>query len=74
MLEDLTPPVRSYACKVKTIAETLDPKDRTILLSAIDNPDWAYKTLSNELAKRGVQLIDTTISRHRNKRCACFRK
>lgn len=74
MLEDLTPPVRTYACKVRTIAETLDAKDKQILLTAVDNPEWAYKTLSNELAKRGLVIIDTTISRHRSKRCACFRK
>lgn len=74
MLEDLKPPVRTYPCKVKTTAEALDAKDKEILLSAVNSEEWAYKTLSNELAKRGLEILDTTIARHRTKRCACFRK
>jgi hypothetical protein len=74
MLEDLKPPVRTYACKVKTIAEGLDAKDREILLTAVNSDEWAYKTLSNELGKRGIDILDTTIARHRTARCACFRK
>jgi hypothetical protein len=74
MLEDLKPPVRIYACKVKTIADGLDAKDKDILLSAVNSEDWAYKTLSNELGKRGIVLTDTTIKSHRLKACSCFRK
>lgn len=74
MLEDLTPPVRAYACKVRTIAEGLDAKDKEILLTAVDSEEWAYKTLSNELGKRGLVLTDTTIKSHRLKACSCFRK
>jgi hypothetical protein len=73
MLEDLKPPTRQFTCKVRTIAEELDAKDKEIFLSAVMDPDWKYKTLSNELAKRGLVLVDTTIKTHRIKACGCFR-
>jgi 5,10-methylene-tetrahydrofolate dehydrogenase/methenyl tetrahydrofolate cyclohydrolase len=73
MLEDLTPPGRTYACKVRTVAEGLEPKDKDILIAAVNNPDWNFKTLSNELAKRGITIVDTGIAKHRRKQCACFR-
>lgn len=74
MLEDLKPPTRQFTCKVKTIADGLDAKDKEILLAAVDSEEWAYKTLSNELGKRGLVLTDTTIKSHRVKACSCFRK
>ena len=74
MLENLQPPARHFTCKVKTVAEQLETKDKEILLAAIMNPDWKYKTLSNELAKRGIVIVDTTIKAHRIKACSCFRK
>lgn len=74
MLENLTPPVRTYACKVTKVAEGLEEKDRAILLAAVDNPEWNFKTLSNELAKRGITIVDTGIARHRRRQCGCFRK
>jgi hypothetical protein len=74
MLEDLKPPTRQYTCKVKTIVEQLETKDREILLAAVMSPDWPYKTLSNELAKRGLDIADVTIKAHRIKACGCFRK
>jgi hypothetical protein len=73
MLEDLTPPARIYGCKVRTVAEGLEPKDKEILIAAVNNPDWNFKTLSNELAKRGLTIVDTGIAKHRRKQCACFR-
>lgn len=74
MLEDLRPPARTYTCKVAKVAEELEEKDRTILLAAVDNPEWNFKTLSNELGKRGIIIIDNTIARHRRRQCGCFRK
>ena len=73
MLEDLIPPGRTYACKVRTVAEGLEPKDKDILIAAVNNSDWNFKTLSNELAKRGITIVDTGIAKHRRKQCACFR-
>jgi hypothetical protein len=75
MLQDLTPPVRQFNCRVKTIlTQELDAKDAKILEQAILSPDvWGAKTLSNELKKRGLLLSDNAISSHRKKSCACFR-
>ena len=74
MLEDLTPPVRMHSCKVRTIAESLTDKDRGILMQAVDDEAWSFKTLSNELAKRGLVLTDSGIAKHRRRQCACFRQ
>ena len=74
MLENLIPPVRAYTCKVTKVADELDEKDRTILLAAVDSPEWSFKTLSNELGKRGIIIVDNTIARHRRRQCGCFRK
>lgn len=73
MLEDLTPPVRKYSCKVASIAASLDEKDSKILLEAVNNPDWHFKSLSNALADKGLTIVDTAIAKHRRKQCACFR-
>jgi hypothetical protein len=74
MLEDLKPIGRTYNCKVAKVAEGLEEKDRTILLAAVDSPEWNFKTLSNELGKRGIIIVDNTIARHRRRQCGCFRK
>jgi hypothetical protein len=73
MLEDLTPPVREHTCKVRTIAKGLSDTDRGIFLEAVDNPVWGFKTLSNELSKRGIVLTDSGIAKHRRLQCSCFR-
>lgn len=73
MLEDLKPPIRQHACKVRTIAQQLEEKDREIFLEAVMSEAWQYKTLSDELAKRGIAVVDTTIKAHRIKACGCFR-
>ena len=74
MLQDLTPPVRQFNCKVRTVVSGLDDKDSKILEQAILSADvWPAKTLSMELKKRGLLLSDSAISSHRKKSCACFR-
>jgi hypothetical protein len=73
MLEDLIPPGRHFTCKVRTVANALDPKDKEILLGAVNSEEWKLKTLSNELAKRGLVIVDTAIAKHRRKQCSCFR-
>ena len=73
MLEDLKPPGRHFTCKVQTVAEELDAKDSQILIEAVNSDKWSFKTLSNELAKRGIVIVDTTIAKHRRKQCSCFR-
>ena len=73
MLEDLKPPGRHFTCKVQTVAEELEAKDSQILIEAVNSDKWSFKTLSNELAKRGIVIVDTTIAKHRRKQCSCFR-
>jgi hypothetical protein len=73
MLEGLTPPTRKFSCKVGTVAASLDEKDRAILLAAVDNPDWGFKTLEKALLDKGIMIVDTTISSHRRKTCGCYR-
>lgn len=73
MLEDLKPPTRRYECKVRTVADSLEPADAQILLEAVDSPDWRFKTLEKALKSKGITLIDTTIAAHRRRQCSCFR-
>lgn len=73
MLEDLKPPVTGRSCKVGTVAEALDAKDRDILFKAIDDREnWPIKTLSRELRKRGIELSESPLSNHRAKNCVCY--
>jgi hypothetical protein len=75
MLEGLKPPRRTHGtCKVGVIANTLEAKDRVILLAAVDNAkEWPVKTLSKALNERGLQISDSPLYNHRAKTCACFR-
>ena len=73
MLEDMKPTKRVYICKVLSIANSLSDTDRDILLAAADDVAWGCKTLEKELGKRGITLADTTIAKHRNKLCTCYR-
>jgi hypothetical protein len=73
MLEDLTIPTRSQPCKVQRVVAELEGKDKEILLAAVDNPEWGFKTLEKALAQKGIVLIDTTIAAHRRRSCGCFR-
>lgn len=72
MLEDLTPPTAFRTCKVGTVLETLNDKDKEILQKAVVSPDWPIKTLSRELRKRGIELSETPLGNHRSKNCVCY--
>jgi len=71
MLEGLTPPVKIGACKVRTLMESLEPKDQEILKKAIANADWPSLTLAEELTKRGLLISESPLRKHRAKRCSC---
>lgn len=74
MLEGLTPPNRQITCKVATVADSLEPSDKEILLTAVlDSSNWPVKTLVRALNQRGLQISDTPIIAHRFKNCVCFR-
>lgn len=76
MLEGLEPAKnRAYTCKVELLRGQLDAEDYEILLTALaDTQKWGAKTLQKALRERGVLLADTTITRHRQNACACFRE
>jgi hypothetical protein len=75
MLEGLEPTKnRVYYCKVDLLKKELDTKDYQILIDAIADADkWSAKGLQTALRTRGVILADTTITKHRNQVCNCFR-
>jgi hypothetical protein len=71
MLEGLTPPKKQPACKVRTVIESLEPKDAQILKDALANPEWPHSTLAHELNKRGVKISEQPVRTHRLGRCSC---
>jgi len=75
MLEGLEPPKnKSVYCKVAQLREKLEETDLIILDTALEDKErWGAKTLQNALRERGLSLADTTISKHRNNTCACYR-
>lgn len=73
LLDDLKAPKRQWPCRVREIAEGLEPADAKILLEAVSNPDWPYYTLEFALKDKGISLSQSTIKRHRLKNCGCFR-
>ena len=75
MLEGLEPPTnKSVYCKVDQMKDTLSAEDYAIFIAAVDDKDkWPAKTLTNALRQRGVSVADTTITKHRQRACACHR-
>lgn len=74
MLEGLTPATHERKCLVTKVAESLDKDDAKILNDALaDQGKWSSNALSEALGKRGVKLGDSTIRKHRDKMCLCFR-
>jgi hypothetical protein len=75
MLEGLEPAKsRVFYCKVDLMSKELEEKDYKILLQAIADTDtWTARGLQNALKLRGVTLADTTIAKHRNKTCNCYK-
>jgi hypothetical protein len=71
MLENLQLPTKPIPCKVRTVYDSLDEPSKTIFIQAIDNPEWPMTTLANELKKRGIDISDNSIRRHRRGVCSC---
>jgi hypothetical protein len=65
MLENLTPPKREYKSRINEILESLDAKDREILLNALDDKAWSASALAKALTERGLTVSDTVIQRYR---------
>jgi hypothetical protein len=75
MLEGMTPPPRFTGhCKVATIADGLEAKDKEIFMKAVDDKNtWGVNPLIKALAERGIRISDSPIYNHRGKTCACYR-
>lgn len=73
MLEDLTPPAKkAVPCKIRTIANDLDESDSAIFIAAVnDLSTWQTHVLAAELKRRGVQVSETSLRKHRRKECSC---
>jgi len=76
MLEGMTPPKnRAVYCRIDQLIQEMTEADGKILTEALDNTSaWSANALSTALRQRGVSVADTTIAKHRNKACACFRR
>ena len=71
MLEGMKPEAKKSSCKVRTILESLDSKDQSILVSALANDDWTAAALARELTTRGLAISEKPIMNHKRKRCSC---
>lgn len=71
ILDDLTPPVRLYPCKVAHIKETLDEADQQTLENAIQNTAWTINGLETALLQKGIKLTKSVLINHRNGTCSC---
>jgi hypothetical protein len=71
MLENLEPTPKLLPCKVRTIAESLDAKDRAILEKALTDSKWTPYSLSSRLSERGLVLSDKSIRKHQLQHCSC---
>ena len=65
MLEGLRPPVIVRKTRVEEVLETLDAKDKKILIDALNSPEWSANGLSVALRQRGIKLSQSSIARYR---------
>jgi DNA-binding HxlR family transcriptional regulator len=73
MLEGMEPQVKKQSCKVRTVLESLDAKDKEILIQALENTQWSANALAKELTSRGIQISEKPVMAHKTKGCSCAR-
>jgi hypothetical protein len=73
MLEGLTPPIQDRLCVVMSKASGLDAKDLTILEEALQDTRWSNNGLADALRSRGFEVSESSIRKHRGKKCCCAR-
>jgi hypothetical protein len=72
MLEGMTPTVKVYPCRVRTVAESLDGSDLKIYMDAMSNSAaWTNNGLARALTDRGLKISETSIRTHRRGECSC---
>ena len=73
MLEGMEPQVKKPTCKVRTILESLDAKDKEILIQALADSQWTANALARELTSRGIPISEKPVMAHKRKGCSCAR-
>ena len=73
MLEGMEPQFKKQPCKVRTILESLEPKDREILNQALADSQWTAGAVARELTQRGLPISDKPVLAHKRKGCSCAR-
>jgi len=73
MLEGMEPQVKKQSCKVRTILESLDAKDKEILIQALADNQWTANALARELTNRGIPISEKPVMTHKRKGCSCAR-
>jgi len=72
MLEGMTPTVKVYPCRVRTIAESLDSADLKIYMDAMSNSAaWTNNGLARALTDRNLTVSEKAIRKHRRGECSC---
>jgi hypothetical protein len=74
MLENLGTPDSKRLCTMAKKMRDLDESDQKILEDALANPEWGNLLLTRRLTELGFPIARDTLTRHRNKECACVRK
>ena len=73
MLEDLKPVKAATKCKLAVWMDSLEPSDRKLMQTYLDDEDFATQTMSRRLMERGIQMGAHVIAFHRKKQCSCSR-
>jgi len=73
MLEGMEVQVKKQPCKVRTVLEGLEAKDKEILVKALADTQWTATALARELTSRGIAISEKPITAHKRKGCSCAR-
>lgn len=74
MLENLGEPQSKHLCAFAKKMRELSESDQKILEEALANPEWGNMLLTRRLNELGFVVYRDTLTRHRNKECACVRR
>jgi hypothetical protein len=69
----MEPQTKKQPCKVRTVLESLEAKDKEILIKALADTQWTATALARELTSRGIAISEKPIMAHKRKGCSCAR-
>lgn len=64
---------KAVQCRIKSVLDTMDGKDRADLEAALSDPSIQHVTISNVLRNRGFDLGKHSVPTHRRGLCGCSR-